>query len=216
MMVRPPKMDLLKIIMGVIFGLMIGSHLGAIDKANALHHIDPRPSMWLTFANQTNQSSFCIAMQSVSDPFRICLMGMLCWDPSDWKDWVNNTTVLGETMVIYTCDKKYNCNKKAQSPCCEGGAKQIGVAAALVIEHLNVSLPWDPQELDLLGSMRGNGSCSGLTGVNFYKRLNWTGCTNVSSSQLLAKGTPAYDYKNKDGYCNGAIGLETRSSKWSL
>ncbi|XP_064372476.1 uncharacterized protein LOC135329097 [Dromaius novaehollandiae] len=79
------------------------------------------------------------------------------------------------------------------------------------LNMLNASLPWDPQELDLLGSVApinytavacvhfGNNQ----QGINVYRNLNWTGWTNVSSSTL------GFDYTAKS-YCNGSLGAETK------
>jgi len=39
------------------------------------------------------------------------------------------------------------------------GVPLEGLAAILVINHLNASLPWDTQKIDLLGSMNGSDSC---------------------------------------------------------
>ncbi|XP_064356210.1 uncharacterized protein LOC135324258 [Dromaius novaehollandiae] len=79
------------------------------------------------------------------------------------------------------------------------------------LNTLNASLPWDPQELDLLGSVAPinytGAACvhfgNNQQGINVYRNLNWTGWTNVSSS------TPGFDYTAKS-YCNGSLGAETK------
>ncbi|XP_075302512.1 uncharacterized protein LOC142365547 isoform X1 [Opisthocomus hoazin] len=209
--------DASRVIIGLIRALL---GLARPHEIEPMYKINPRSNMWLTFANQTNQTSFCISMQSVTDPFRTCLIGTPYWDPNDWKGWVSNETILRETVVNASCSRleTYHGSRQQKLPC-------GGYAAALVINALNVSLPWDPQEIDLLGSMFGNESCfhfagSAFTGTSHYRRFDWIGWTNVTSRQVqLGKKNepkPAYNYKNKDDYCNGSAGTGIKNPKISV
>lgn len=90
-----------------------------------LQHIDPRVNLWVMWANQTNTNSFCLALASAADPFRTCLIGI----PS-----YNN-----QSFAAYSVN---NCTRADNSSQC----------TALLLSGLNVSLPWDPQEIESLGS----------------------------------------------------------------
>lgn len=126
----------------------------------ALHRIDPRQNLWVTWANQTGQDAFCLSLASATEPFRTCLVGVPGFDESHFKGFTNET--VNCTSTVSKCTRQ-------------------------LIEKLIVSLSWDPQELNLLGSMRiGNSSQNwtqtcigfggpGLKGIYEHKRLNWTG-----------------------------------------
>jgi len=205
----------------VIIGL-ISALLGLMrpHEVEEMHKINPRSNMWLTFVNRTNQTSFCISMQSITDPFRTCLIGTPYWDPNDWKGLVSNETILREGVVNASCSRLeiYHGPQQQKLP---GG----GYAAALVINALYVSLPWGPQEIDLLGSMFGNESCFHFAGGTFketshYRRFDWIKWTNVTCRQIqLSKkniSKPTYNYKNKDDYCNGSAGAGIKNPKISV
>lgn len=101
-------------------------------------HFIPQPgNLWVTWANKTGQNDFCLSLQSATSPFRTCLVG------------IPQYTL--EAFAGYTTD---------HSAC----RNDIDLASqtACLIKSLNVSLPWDPQELDILGSQKvRNGSHNG-------------------------------------------------------
>lgn len=149
-----------------------------------------RQNVWVTFANLTNQSSFCLALASPSDPFRICLIGL--GDLQDWKsfqDYVNDTS------------------------CLSGPKNATGIQT--LITALNRTGP-DPEELDIMAtpgnnscvrfSLLGNGNViSALQGLvtNFFiqylgrdrmgKWINHTGMQDVSPRD--------YGYDNTTWWC---------------
>lgn len=134
--------------------------------------------MWVSWSNLTGQTEFCLSLTSVTDPFRTCLIGV-------------PYLVLEEFGHFSTQN-------------CSSAASIAGCSAELIAE-LNVLLPWDPQELQLMGSQAiGNMSQNwtqtcfvfGNTqqGPNLYKGLNWTSWTNVSSGGK-------FTYRAAGDYC---------------
>ena len=61
----------------LLFTMMIGTSMTLLTK------IDPQQNMWVTWANQTGQPSFCLSLASASDPFRTCLFGVPIGDPKE-------------------------------------------------------------------------------------------------------------------------------------
>lgn len=98
-----------------------------------LTKVEPRQNLWVTWANQTNSSSFCLSFASATDPFRTCLIGVPGFDPAAFTRFSVN-----------------NCNAATNDSHC----------AALLLSGLNTPLLWDPQELDLLGSRQLNASAN--------------------------------------------------------
>lgn len=86
--------------------------------------IELRRNLWVTWANHTGISEFCLSMASSTDPFRTCLIGIPVYDPSEFGQYDTN-----------------NCHS----------ASSVAVCSAKLINSLAVPLPWDPQELQLLG-----------------------------------------------------------------
>jgi len=41
-----------------------------------LYRIEPRQNLWVTWANKTGQSAFCLSLASATEPFRTCLIGV--------------------------------------------------------------------------------------------------------------------------------------------
>lgn len=54
----------------ITLSVILGKGLGN------LHKVDPRQNMWVTWANETGQDSFCLSLATPSDPFRTCLIGV--------------------------------------------------------------------------------------------------------------------------------------------
>lgn len=49
--------------------------------AVSLHEVQPTKNMWVTWANQTGQTSFCLSLASATDPFQTCLFRAPIGDP---------------------------------------------------------------------------------------------------------------------------------------
>lgn len=194
----------------ILPGLSVIIVLG-IGCSHGIHRISPRENMWVTWANSTNQSSFCLSMSRPEDPLRTCLIGVPYLLLADCKGWVSNDTILNESQINATCYEQFKCTLPPLPQCCKGGKNLTGIAASIIINHLNKTMPWDPQELGMLGSTPGNASFyfggPALTGTNYYRSFSWSQWTNVTSKESI------YDYKDQDGYCQGAVGAETLQSK---
>ncbi|KAK4832977.1 hypothetical protein QYF61_026803 [Mycteria americana] len=158
----------------------------------SLHKIEPRENMWVTWANKTGQQVFCLSLASATEPFRMCLIGVPGFKANEFSSFA-----------------KQNCSQ----------ATNVSGCSATLINNLNVTLLWDPQELSLLESMRiGNSSKNwtqtcfifggpAFTGTNYYRKFNWTEWTNVTSKEDRYS-----DYYNPAGYCGNqaALGAETK------
>jgi len=82
---------------------------------------------------------------------------------------------------------------------------QVSNCSAKLIRGLNRTLPWDPQELNLLGSMRTGNTTSNwtqtcfvfagpaFTGTNHFRSFSWSGWTNVTPTASY------YDYQGRSG-----------------
>lgn len=66
---------------GILVALSLTMTVGR--NSAILSKIDPQTNMWVTWANQTGQSSFCLSLASASDPFRTCLFGVPIGDPGE-------------------------------------------------------------------------------------------------------------------------------------
>nr|AFY23252.1 envelope protein [Avian leukosis virus] len=91
-------------------------------------HLLPQPgNVWVTWANKTGQTDFCLSLQSATSPFRTCLIGIPQYPLDTFKGYVTNVTA------------------------CQNDT-DLASQTACLIQALNTTLPWDPQELDILGS----------------------------------------------------------------
>ena len=55
----------------IVIGLIL-----IISGSVAIHRIDPRENMWVTWANKTGQPAFCLSLASATEPFETCLLGV--------------------------------------------------------------------------------------------------------------------------------------------
>ncbi|XP_061231669.1 syncytin-A-like [Neopsephotus bourkii] len=58
---------------GIVLAAVFGLSKGTWD---TLNKIEKRKNIWVTWAEQVNQSSICLALATASDPFRTCLVGV--------------------------------------------------------------------------------------------------------------------------------------------
>ncbi|XP_031461779.1 uncharacterized protein LOC116237009 isoform X1 [Phasianus colchicus] len=132
----------------------------------------PQPgNVWVTWANRTGQKDFCLSLQSATSPFRTCLIG------------IPQYTL--EAFAGYTTN---------HSSCRNDG--DLASQTACLIKSLNVSLPWDPQELDILGSQKvRNGSHNGTRTCITFGSVCWQE-GQFTTCDLF------------DGVFNGSEGLE--------
>ncbi|XP_049649677.1 uncharacterized protein LOC126035290 isoform X1 [Accipiter gentilis] len=83
-------------------------------------------NVWIAWANRTGQTDFCLSLATATEPFKTCLIGYPHLDSSDFLGWIDNSK---------------SCN-----------GIDVASQSACLIMQLNHTLPWDPQQLDLLGS----------------------------------------------------------------
>nr|WDE30412.1 env protein [Avian leukosis virus] len=123
--------------------------ISVVPGVGGVHLLQQPGNVWVTWANKTGQTDFCLSLQSATSPFRTCLIGIPQYPLSAFEGYVTNATA---------------CNRT-----------ELANQTACLIKALNTTLPWDPQELDILGSqMIKNGTTR--TCVTFgsvcYKKNN--------------------------------------------
>nr|QLP88673.1 env [Avian leukosis virus] len=109
-----------------------------------VHLLEQPGNLWITWANRTGQTDFCLSTQSATSPFQTCLIGI----PSpisegDFKGYVSdNCTTLGTHRLV--------------SSGIPGGPDNSTTLTyrkvSCLLLKLNVSLLDEPSELQLLGS----------------------------------------------------------------
>lgn len=124
--------------MGVLLGLTL-----------RLARISPRDNIWVTWANRTNQTAFCLSLRSVNNPFRTCLIGVPTWTVQAFNGLVNATNLtyekLNVTGIPGSTVKQYD-----------------GAVQCRLIHLLNTTLLSDPEKLELFGC--ANASLNGSKG----------------------------------------------------
>nr|QZL13667.1 envelope protein [Avian leukosis virus] len=110
-----------------------------------VHLLEQPGNLWITWANRTGQTDFCLSTQSATSPFQTCLIGI----PSpisegDFKGYVSgNCTTLGTDRLI-------------SSASITGGPDNSTTLTyrkvSCLLLKLNVSMLDEPPELQLLGS----------------------------------------------------------------
>nr|QLI47669.1 MAG: envelope polyprotein [Retroviridae sp.] len=150
-----PKRDML----GLTLHLVLLIHL-----APGLTQIEPRDNIWVTWANSTGQSAFCLSLAKATDPFRTCLFGVPIGDKNELKRLLTPYSVSTSFFDLPTT--------------------RLSEAVMTALITLNTSLPWDPQELDLLGSVAVGNTSNNWTQTCFMwnkGKQNTTQWTNVTS-----------------------------------
>lgn len=163
--------------------------------------------MWVTWANQIGQDSFCLSLATPSDPFRTCLIGVPLAETGSLKEYTLNYSepktalsafcnVLSTTLADDYLDIKFSpydiCNalKIKKNP--------LAAQARAIALGLNTSM-FEPQELDLLGSqpspyclMFGGSHFDSTYSPQWPKDSTWLSPT-------------ASWYFNISAYCNGSV-----------
>lgn len=159
--------------------------LGLILMATRVHtitKISPHDNMWVTWANQTGQSAFCLSLATARDPFRTCLFGVPIGDPTElqslFKEYVN---VSAGSFYYYCNGTKFTGDGTIENLICKNDSTANNVVTLL--KRLHKTLPWDPQELDLLGSVAVGNSSQNWTRTCFILRTGgqrgqWTNITS--------------------------------------
>jgi len=128
-----------------------------------LYRIEPRQNLWVTWVNKMGQSAFCLSLASATEPFRTCLIGVPSFN-----------------VIHFTNYSEGRCTKAIQMSSC----------SAELIQGLNCTLPCDPQELNLLGSIRiGNTT------------KNWTQTCFVFAGPAIARPNHLHFF-NQSGWAN--------------
>lgn len=138
----------------------------------------PKTNIWVTLANLTNQESICLALSSPGNPFSTCLVGL----PTD---------VWPCPLLPYYCvlhGNKPFCS--SSTPACDANKPNRVVERwDFWVRHLPIA-PTEPQELELLGSVKMD-SCLYFKWTN--EKLKNTSATVVNSSLPV--------YRNASEWC---------------
>lgn len=120
----------------------------------SVHLIDQPGNIWVTWANRTNQTDFCLSLQSATSPFQTCLVGIPVWDDTTgFQGYVKefNDSMRQDPCRIWCLSWRQNGTEPDRG---NDTVIHVSKKMACIICRLNVTLPWDPQELQLLGSQR--------------------------------------------------------------
>ncbi|XP_014809273.1 PREDICTED: uncharacterized protein LOC106894835 [Calidris pugnax] len=174
-----------------------------------LHHVDPQANVWLTWANRTGTTDFCLSLAQAGDPFRTCLIGYPHIDWDNFKEYgVNATTVNSTYWAWRNNNLEGGCLQSNDWPLHQGTMFQKSL-----IEQLNTSSPLPFQELELWGSFP---SVDG----NWLNITNRTNCTNNSPQILPINGSSAIYFQSswdrwqyQHGETNLFIGYQNVSGK---
>nr|ANU06189.1 env protein [Avian leukosis virus] len=133
--------------------------ISVVPGVGGVHLLRQPGNVWVTWVNKTGRTDFCLSLQSATSPFRTCLIGIPQYPLNSFKGYVTN---------VIACN---DADLASQTAC--------------LIKALNTTLPWDPQELDILGSrMIKNGTTR--TCVTFgsvcYKENNSRVCHNFDGN----------------------------------
>ncbi|KAK2511906.1 hypothetical protein Q9966_016527 [Columba livia] len=145
-----------------------------------LHHVDPCTNVWLTWANRTGTTDFCLSLAQVSDPFRTCLIGYPYVHLDDFRGYVNTPDLSNVLNSSYWQWRRNNsdgwCIKSSDWPVEQGAMLQQGL-----IQRLNFSNHLPFQELTLWGSFPPQGEWENIS--------NRENCSNMSPEILPVNGT---------------------------
>ena len=139
------------------------SHEGILD-------IEPRATIWVTWANASGIKDFCLSLQQADDPFRTCLIGIpLQENETDFEGYWKQQRV--DLIGRPDDDSCFILNW----PSMRNAAWQ-----KIVIENLNQLTSLPLQELDLLAS---------VTPVKYVDVTEMPNCHNVVPQLQPVNGT---------------------------
>nr|QKK36224.1 envelope protein [Avian leukosis virus] len=135
--------------------------ISVVPGVGGVHLLQQPGNVWVTWANKTGQTDFCLSLQSATSPFRTCLIGIPQYPLSAFEGYVTNVTA---------CQNNTDLASKT----------------ACLIQTLNTTLPWDPQELDILGSQmiknRTTRTCVTFGSVCYKENSGSTVCHNFDGN----------------------------------
>lgn len=110
-----------------------------------VHLLEQPGNLWITWANRTGQTDFCLSTQSATSPFQTCLIGIPSpISESDFKGYVSDTDC--------TTSKTHRLVSRG-IPDGPGNSTTLTYQkVSCLLLKLNVSLLDEPTELQLLGS----------------------------------------------------------------
>ena len=111
-----------------------------------VHLVEQPGNLWVTWANRTGQTDFCLSAQSATSPFKTCLIGVpLGIREQDFKGYVSNTNCGASEQ-----DRLFVSEEIKSGPHTSVTFAYRKVSCLLT--RLNVSLWDEPLEMQLLGS----------------------------------------------------------------
>lgn len=154
----------MKLVSVVLFLLLYFTRIGQVTEITRFN--SPRNNIWVTIANQTNQSSLCLSLGGITNPFRTCLIGLPVWPPNEFCGLVKNQTWCSHNVT--TINSSTPEHNKYQND---------GFRQCQIVLSLNTSLLSPPEELDLFGcanaSMTNTSQGGWFSFVPFNNR-NWS------------------------------------------
>ncbi|XP_015711134.1 uncharacterized protein LOC107310204 [Coturnix japonica] len=117
-----------------------------------VHLIQQPGNLWVTWAKQTGRTDFCLSLQSTTSAFQTCLIGIPVWgNSSELQGYLRPYNSIQDPCRKFCASTAINITLRGL------GNNTVILASkrtACVICTLNVTLPWDPQELQILGSQQ--------------------------------------------------------------
>lgn len=115
-------------------------------------NVKPRQNIWITWANLSGVTDFCLRLQGTNNPFRTCLIGIPLDSFEEFAGYVQNAS-LPSITTEQACKQKYKTAQWcAQSQGMDVGKGELTLAIANSLNKAAI----DSQELDLLGSVPSN------------------------------------------------------------
>jgi len=69
-----------------------------------LYRIEPRQNLWVTWANKTGQSAFCLSLASSAEPFHTCLLGVPSYNVTHFANYSAGRCT--EEIQVSSCSAK--------------------------------------------------------------------------------------------------------------
>lgn len=81
-----------------IFAILFSAIIASVAGLTCFNQ--PRDNIWVTLANQTNQTSLCLSLGGVTNPFQTCLVGLPVWSPSEFCILINNQSLCNNLTLV--------------------------------------------------------------------------------------------------------------------